>query len=200
MYVKRTRPLDPWLNLAGLMPLDEKLPPIESASPQAVIDVNELWTDALANHPELGVPHISENHPDTRYEVFRRVREYLETIAAVASDPAVKRPSSRYGTLMDPRMLDLKSLPPSDRRRVALCGGGIVVPTDPYGMFLTNLDQTGEDIWSLKLCPVCGAPFLLHREDQKACSPRCANTYRVRRSRNDKRKSMRQLKSKRSAR
>jgi hypothetical protein len=200
MYVKQTRPLDSWLNLVGLMPFDEKLPPIESASPQAVIDVNELWTDALANHPELGVPHISENHPDLRYELFRRVREYLETIAAVASDPSVKRPLTRYGTLMDPRMLDLESLPPSDRRRVMLCGSGIFVAADPYGMFLTNLEQTGEDVWKLKLCPVCAAPFLPHREDQKACSLRCANTYRVRRTRQDKKKTARPLKIKRSAR
>jgi hypothetical protein len=183
MYVKQIRPLDSWLNLAGLMPFDEKLPALGSASPQAVTDVNQLWTDALVNHPELGLPHVSGNDPGLRYELFRRVREILGTIAAVASDPSVKRPKSQYGTLLDPRMLDLASLPPSDPRSIALCGRGIFVSTDPYGMFLNCLEQTGEDVWSLKVCPVCDAPFLPHRVDQKACSLRCANTHRVRESR-----------------
>ena len=197
MYVKTSRALDPWLNLAGLMPLREKLPPIENASPQAVIDVNQLWADALANHPELGVPSVSGADPSQNYEVFRRVREYLSTIAAVVCDPSVQRPEGRYRTLLDPRMSDLESLPPSDRRRVALCGSGAFVSADLYGMFLNCLEQTGEEVWSLKVCPICRAPFLPHREDQKACSLKCANTYRVRRSRQDKKKSARLSKPRR---
>jgi hypothetical protein len=188
MYVKQTRPLDPWLNLARLMPFDEALPPIASATPRAVTDVDRLWTDALSNHPELGVPHITGSYPELRYEVFRRVREILRAIAVVVSDPTVKRPDSQYGAVFDDRVFGMGALPPSDPRSITLCGRGVFISTDPWGMFLNCLEQTGGDVWSLKVCPVCDAPFLPHREDQQACSLKCANTFRVRRARKAEKK------------
>ena len=60
-------------------------------------------------------------------------------------------------------------------------GSSIIVQEDLYGGFLADLN--GCDLSPLKRCPVCSRPFLFRRKDQKACSPRCSNIERVRRSR-----------------
>lgn len=59
--------------------------------------------------------------------------------------------------------------------------GRITMQLDLYARFLVDID--GCDLAVLRRCPVCETPFLIKRKDQKACSPRCANTERVRRAR-----------------
>jgi predicted nucleic acid-binding Zn ribbon protein len=185
MYEKKVRPLDGYLALAALMPFEEELPPRASAA-QAVPKVAELWSAAAANKPELGLPVVgfSENDAEQRYEIFRSVRGVLRILVEVVTDPNVKPPEGRYESLFDLRMVDFsKYLPPPQRRSIMLTRSGVYIAEDSVGSFLRCLEQTGAEVWKLKSCPVCRAPFLPRREDQKACSPKCANTYRTRRSR-----------------
>jgi hypothetical protein len=53
---------------------------------------------------------------------------------------------------------------------------------DPYEDFLAAL--VGRDLTRVKLCADCGRIFLAFRSDQKACSTRCANAFRVKKFRN----------------
>src|SRR5437870_1290780 len=73
---------------------------------------------------------------------------------------------------------------------------GIHSPSHRYRLSLTtewsikgslefdrHLKELGPDIWSLRCCPVCKSPFLCRREDKKACTSKCNDTLRKRRSR-----------------
>jgi hypothetical protein len=190
MYRKELRQLDPWLALAALMPADEILPPLETASPEAVREVAGRWSAAGASNPELGLPtpSASEGEAEYRYELFRAVRGVLKDLAQIVTDPEVKRPTGRYQTLLTPAAIDLSPylLPRTRPRDIALTGGGVYIDEDLYNIFLRQLENTGADVWTLRFCPVCRAVFLPRREDQKACTPEHANVLRVRLSRANK--------------
>jgi predicted nucleic acid-binding Zn ribbon protein len=189
---QKRRPIDPWLNLAKLLPFDEQLPPPADDDENAYKDaflksiwrVKVLWDVAARKHPDE-LPVVVVEFPEFRYALFVKVRAILGACVAVVNDPAVTRPKSPHWVIRDPRLINLE-LPPA-WRALTLTSSGIYLSGDDLGMFLNCLLQT--DVWELRACPVCSAPYLPHRNDQKACSPRCANTFRVRRSRSDKKKS-----------
>jgi predicted nucleic acid-binding Zn ribbon protein len=183
MYVKKFRPIDSYLNLAALLPFEEDLPTLDRASPDLVQRVATLWIETAARQPELGLPVTwsSEGDAEHRYEIFHKVRQILRTVIEIVTDPKVDRPKGRYTSVLDERMMSLK-LPPTERS-LMLTSGGVIVATSGVGIFVNVLEQLGAEVWSLRACPVCGAPFLRHRSDQKACSLKCANVRHVRRSR-----------------
>jgi len=167
------RPLDPWLNLAALMPFDQKLPPVEDAPSALIQRVSELWDRAVAEHPELGLPVLfsSEGAAEMRYETVRVVRETLAALLFVVNRP----PGQAYHDL-----LDLRFPAEPTPKLMYTPERGVVSYQNSLGVFRRCLEQTETDINRLIACPVCHAPFLPRRHDQKACTPNCANTFRVR--------------------
>jgi len=184
VYVKKVRPLDGWLNYAALLPFDEPLPTWDKASPEIIQRVNDLWVDASANEPELGLPVFLGTDPRARYELCRQVREVLGAYVAVMNDPAVKRPKVQNEAVFDSRINDIAL--PLARRSLGLNGGGAYLSEDPVGIFLNCLLQT--DVWNLWSCQTCRAPFLPRRPDQKTCRPKCAKIRRRRLERAARRK------------
>lgn len=185
MYVRKIRPIDGYLALAALLPFNEPLPPREQAPDALVEEVARRWIDAAAEKPELGLPPLPRmgSSSDDRYELVRQVRDIIGRIISVVSDPNVVRPTGRWTALLDERLTDLR-LPPAPRG-LTLTASGIVLYADPLGVFLNCLQQAGADIWALRKCPVCSAPFLPHRSDQKACTSKCNDIWRHRRLRRE---------------
>jgi hypothetical protein len=58
------------------------------------------------------------------------------------------------------------------------------VEPDPFRLFLSALDQADPN--RIRRCPVCTRYFYSRREDQIACSNRCANAERQRRFRRNR--------------
>src|SRR5579862_938797 len=179
MYVKKIRAIDGYLSLAKLLPFDEELPPADVASPEIVRKVNELWGEALANQPELRLPVVGGT-PKERYALFRMIRLIVRVTIDVVNDSSVRFPPGSYGTIRDDRIDDLnRDLPPM-QRGFALTFGGVVPYADELQVFLNCLKDLGSEYRSLKSCPICTAPFLPRRADQKACSIPCNSTFRAR--------------------
>lgn len=55
--------------------------------------------------------------------------------------------------------------------------GTILRVRDPYEDFLAAL--VGRDLGRVRFCAKCACIFIAFRSDQKTCSPRCANRFRV---------------------
>lgn len=185
MYVKHQRPLDPWLTLAALVPFNETLPPFERASKELIGDVMARWESAAPSSPEIqrgvsawSIPHIAIAKPEWRYELLLKVRDCIAALLAAVNRPAIEED----GILIDQKLLSLSgpSGSNSNRRGAVLTRDGVVFEWDDWMEFLSCIDRTGKEIWNLRRCPVCDAPFLLRREDQTACSLNCANTFRLR--------------------
>jgi hypothetical protein len=72
------------------------------------------------------------------------------------------------------------------------------IEPDPFRLFLCALDQA--EPARIRRCPVCARYFYSHRQDQIACSKRCANAERQRRFRQNRRRYEENRKRNRAAR
>lgn len=213
-YSHRERLLDRWVDLANILPAQERIPepPVIVAIPvpvsmkaaartrqraknrkekkrsqpgwatvpattpgldDAIEKARKAWEERLNTLPRLGGSAVD------RYETFYRVRETLRDIVKEISAPAFSRPTRPYTTWFGAGIRTFATRP----RKIQLVGRGIFLSEDPYGIFLNVLEQAGEEIYSLKFCPVCDAIFQPRRKDQRTCAPRCANVLRVRNQR-----------------
>ncbi len=154
---------------APLHPGWVRVPPTPSLD-DAIEKARKAWAERLTTLPQFG------GSAADRYGIFYRVRETLRDIVKEISAPAFKRPARQYGTWLGGEIRTFGTRP----RKIRLVGRGIFLSADPYVVFLNVLEQAGEEIYRLKLCPVCEAIFQPRRKDQRACAPRCANVLRVR--------------------
>lgn len=180
MYVKIERPLDQYSNLMALLPFDRKMPPVESASQAQIDELNVLWSAALMRAEEIDRPPYIFKSGGTeaetatlRYQMFLIIRDCLRAILEVVAQGRAGDDKVSLNYCMEP-------IAPLKQRWCGLFSGGIRVFNDPQQVFLNCLEATGEEIWNLRACPVCGIPFLPRREDQKACSMKCSSTLRLR--------------------
>jgi len=158
--------------------------------------VNNVWLDAAASRPELGLPIVSssEMNSEARYEIFRRTRVLLYGLYAVIKDfPLLVGPAEivtimSFGSKEEP-------LPPPARGELVITGGGVQVKRDAYEKLLRAIEDTGPDIRGLKSCPNCHAVFLQRRANQTTCSSSCGNTMRVRRARKSRAKKLAEVQS-----
>ena len=184
MYVKNERPLDTYLAAAALLPFDENLQPLESATQKEIDDFNILFNAALMRPDETERPPIDwfksggneSDHAKLRYELFLIIRGCL---GAITKAVAGERPEGRNLSKEMP-VYEMPEIPALRKRWITLSGSGVDVYNDPQQVFLDCLKGTGEELWNLRACPVCGVPFLPRREDQKACTLKCSNVFRLR--------------------
>lgn len=123
------------------------------------------------------------------YGYFCAIRMALQALVSGLDDAREQHAQKRHGDVsLIQSFMPRISLP---RREQAATievqdDDSLVLVADLYSQFLDDLD--GFNLASLKSCPVCGDFFVLARKDQKACKPSCAHLYRVRKSREGKRK------------